>query len=74
MNIPPYFLDNIGVDSIVQVKFLDFQVYGYESFANDLIYFLLMCSRFEDLRTNFKSFIDYYHSEFTKILNHTYDK
>lgn len=42
----------------------------YESFAHDLIYFLLKCASCDDLRINFKSFIEYYHTQFTKTLKH----
>lgn len=43
----------------IQVKIWDFQEYRYESFANDLISFLLLCARFDDLKTNFISFINF---------------
>lgn len=66
----------------ILVKILDFQEYRYESFANDLISFLLLCARFDDLTTNFISFIEFYHLEFTNMLksvhlpleDYTYDK
>lgn len=63
-------LDKSRDNSEIQVKILDFQIYRYDSFANDLIYFLLICARADDLRTNFRSFIEYYHSEFTKTLKY----
>lgn len=64
------------------MKIIDFAKCRYESFANDLIFFLLTNAPVDDLRTNFKSFIEYYHMEFTKTLKHvdvplddyTYDK
>lgn len=52
----------------IQVKIWDFQEYRYESFANDLISFLLLCARFDDLKTNFISFIEFYYLEFTNPL------
>ncbi|XP_031632040.1 uncharacterized protein LOC116346242 [Contarinia nasturtii] len=52
----------------IQVKLLDFQMCGYESFALDLMFLLLFNAPIEDLRMNFKSFIEYYHSEFVKTL------
>lgn len=74
--------DGTGEDTEVQAKILDFEKYGFESFAHDLVYFLMMCVHVDDLKTNFKPFIEYYHSEFTKTLKYlnipldeyTYDK
>lgn len=74
--------DKSGVDGAIQVKIIDFAKCRYESFANDLIYFLITSAPLDDLRTNFKSFIEYYHMEFTTMLKHanitlddyTYDK
>lgn len=83
--LPKYFTyisDNAGVNDAIQAKLLDFQLYHYESFANDLIYFLLACADLNDLRMNFIPLIEYYHAEFTKTLkyvdfpldDYTYDK
>lgn len=74
--------DGTGENTEIQAKILDFETCEYESFAHDLIYFLMMCVHVDDLKTNFKLFIEYYHSEFTKTLkmlnvpldDYTYDK
>lgn len=66
----------------IEVKILDFQSYDYESFAFDLIFFLLINARVEDLTTQFKTFIQYYHLEFQKTMqfincpldDYTYEK
>lgn len=73
--------DGVGPNA-VQVKLLDLEFSSYESFANDLIFFLLLNGRIDELRTKFKSFIAHYHSAFTKTLtfvgcpldDYTYDK
>lgn len=55
-------------DESIKVKILDFAWFNYESFALDLTFFLFINVQDKDLRTNFKQFFDYYHSEFVNIL------
>lgn len=57
-----------GPNAPVEVKIVDFQSYYYGSFALDLIQFVLINGRVDDLNTDFKTFIDHYHSEFVKML------
>ncbi|KAJ6644273.1 hypothetical protein Bhyg_09240, partial [Pseudolycoriella hygida] len=74
--------NNGAAANSIQVKILDFQAYYYESFAFDLTFFLLYNAQIGDLNTHFKSFIEYYHSEFVKTMrlvncpldDYTYDK
>ncbi|XP_031638919.1 uncharacterized protein LOC116351033 [Contarinia nasturtii] len=54
-----------------QVKIVDFQLYRYDTFVHDLVQFLLINARINDLKTNFKSFIEYYHLEFVKTMRYT---
>lgn len=66
----------------IEVKILDFQAYDYESFALDLAFFIAFNARHNELNTNFKSFVEYYHLEFVKVMqyvncpleDYTYDK
>lgn len=62
-----YFLDGAEGKSI-KVKIMDFQAYDYNSFALDLLHFLLINARIDDLKVDFQSFIDYYLSEFVNVL------
>lgn len=55
----------------VKIKIYDFQLYFYQSFVHDLIFFLFTSVRPEDLRNNFNTFINYYHSEFVNTLKLT---
>lgn len=52
-----------------KVKIYDFQSFYYESFVHDLIFFLFTSVRNNDLKANFKSFIDHYLVEFVKTMN-----
>ncbi|XP_055296714.1 uncharacterized protein LOC129565642 [Sitodiplosis mosellana] len=52
-----------------KVKFYDFQLCGYESFVLDLIFFLFTSVQNEDLKTNFKTFIEHYFLEFFKTID-----
>lgn len=76
-----YFPDPNSTSGI-QIKLLDFQSYYTGTFALDLVFFLLFNGRIDDLRADFKSFINYYHEEFVNILrwincpldDYTYEK
>ncbi|XP_031638778.1 uncharacterized protein LOC116350921 [Contarinia nasturtii] len=52
----------------VKVKIYDFQFYAYDSFVFELSYFLFISVRSIDLKANFKLFVDYYISEFQKMM------
>lgn len=62
-----HYIDEASNNSI-KVKMYDFQVYCYETFALDLIFFLFTSVRSIDLVNNFKSFINHYHEEFIQSL------
>lgn len=51
-----------------KVRVYDFQLYYYQSFVSDLIFFLLSSVRSEDLKRNFRIFINHYHEHFVKTL------
>ncbi|XP_031633860.1 uncharacterized protein LOC116347423 [Contarinia nasturtii] len=53
----------------IKVKIYDFQTYFYESFVFDLSYFLFTSVGNIDLNANFTLFVDYYISEFQKMMN-----
>lgn len=53
----------------IKIKIYDFQLYYYQSFVHDLMFFLCMCVRPNELISNFKLLIDYYHAEFLKTLD-----
>lgn len=73
---------DVASKKMIHVEILDFQKYGYESFAFNLIHFLSLNAHAHDLQVNFKSFIKHYHSVFVKTLrfvncpldDYTYDK
>ncbi|XP_055309442.1 uncharacterized protein LOC129573174 [Sitodiplosis mosellana] len=73
--------DDIDV-SVIKVKIYDFQLYFYQTFVCDLIFFLLTSVRSNDLTKHFKLFIRQYHLEFVntmKLVNcpcddYTFDK
>lgn len=50
---------------------MDFQAYSYNSFALDLLHFLLINARIDDLKMNFKSTIEYYLVEFVNEMRLT---
>lgn len=52
----------------MKTKIYDFQVYYYETFVFDLIFFLGTSVSLNELAQNFKSFIMFYHAEFIKTL------
>lgn len=52
----------------MKIKMYDFQLYFYQSFVHDLIFFLFTSVRPNDLKENFHSFINYYHIVFTRTL------
>lgn len=70
------------VKNSTQVKIYDFQLYFYQSFACDLIFFLFSSVRCDELAKYFKMFIYHYHLEFLKTMkmlkcpreDYTYDK
>lgn len=66
-NIHIFYSDDT-TDKLVNTKFYDFQLYFYDSFAHDLIFFLLTSVHSNDLRKDFKLFIEHYHVEFIKTL------
>lgn len=47
---------------------MDFQAYNYDSFALDLLHFLLINARVDDLKTDFAAFIEYYLLEFKNVM------
>ncbi|XP_031633861.1 uncharacterized protein LOC116347425 [Contarinia nasturtii] len=53
----------------INVKIYDFQSYFYESFVFDLAFFLFTSVGNIDLNANFTLFVDYYISEFQKMMN-----
>ncbi|XP_055309477.1 uncharacterized protein LOC129573196 isoform X1 [Sitodiplosis mosellana] len=53
----------------IKVKIYDFQLSSYDSFALDLVFFLFTSIQNDVLKTNFKSFIAYYHTEFIHTMN-----
>lgn len=61
-------LDDTTEDKRIEVKFYDFQLYFYQSFVHDLIFFLFTSVCPIDLATNFKLFISYYHMQLVKTL------
>lgn len=60
-------IDDVAVEPI-KVKIYDFQLYFYETFVCDLIFFLFTSVRCDELTKNFKLFINHYHSEFVKTM------
>lgn len=64
------------------MKIVDFQAYDYNSFVFDLLQFLFLNVRIDDLKINFKSFIEYYSFEFVNVMrlvncpldDYTYEK
>lgn len=52
----------------IDVKILDFQAYDYDSFALDLLHFILSNARIDDLKVYFKSFIENYLIEFVNTM------
>lgn len=60
--------DSSDPNAPLKVKLYDFQLYFYQSFVSDLIFFLFTSVRLTDLVTNFKSLIDCYYAEFIKTL------
>lgn len=60
-------IDNTA-DEPIKIKIYDFQLYFYQSFVHDLIFFLLTSVRPDDLAKDFKLFIQCYHAEFVKTL------
>lgn len=75
------FLDD-HVDKPIKVKIYDFQLYFYQTFVCDLIFFLFTSVRCDDLKKNFKLFIYHYHSAFINTMklancsrdDYTYEK
>lgn len=67
MKKPNVFLDESSKQPI-KAKIYDFQLYFYQSFVHDLVLFLFSSVRCGDLANNFRTFIDFYHLEFTKTL------
>lgn len=73
---------DVAANKSIHVKILDFQKYGYESFAFNLIHFLALNARANDLKFDFELFIKHYHFEFVKTLrfvdcpldDYTYEK
>ncbi|XP_055321212.1 uncharacterized protein LOC129577737 [Sitodiplosis mosellana] len=71
-----------GKSNPTQIKIYDFQLYVYESFVHDLIFFLFMSVGPKDLVINFKLFIDFYLLEFIRTMglvkcsseNYTFEK
>lgn len=59
--------DNIADESI-KIKIYDFQMYFYQSFVHDLIFFLFTSVRPDDLAADFKLFIHCYQAEFVGTL------
>lgn len=60
---------NDVADEPIRVKIYDFQLYFYESFVCDLIFFLFTSVRCDDLTKNFQRFINHYLAEFVKTMN-----
>lgn len=60
---------NDVADEPIRVKIYDFQLFFYESFVYDLIFFLFTSVRCDDLTKNFQRFINYYLAEFVKTMN-----
>lgn len=52
----------------IKVKIYDFQFYSHETFTSDLLNFLFLSVKCNDLRENFRIFIDTHHAELTKTL------
>lgn len=51
-----------------KIRIYDFQLYFYQSFVRDLIFFLVTSVRLDDLVRNFRIFINHYHEHFVKVL------
>lgn len=49
-------------------KFLDFQMYTYDSPAQDLLFFIWTSVQFDVLKEHFDDLLKYYHDNFTEIL------
>lgn len=57
-----------NADEPIKIKIYDFQLYFYQSFVHDLIFFLCTSVRRNDLVNDFLLFIHCYHAEFVKTL------
>lgn len=72
--------DTVG--RIETVKFFDYQLMAYDSFANDLVFFLFSSVDYIDRRMHIEHFFKYYHEHLHKILallqcpldDYTYEK
>lgn len=56
-------------DEIVNNKFVDFQVYSYESPVRDLLFFLFTSVQINALKDNIDYFLDFYYKQFAEALN-----
>lgn len=76
-----FFLTN-NMDGPIKIKIYNSQLYFYQSFMHDLIFFLFTSVCSNDLAKDFKLFIRCYHAEFVKTLklvncpldDYTYEK
>lgn len=67
---------------VKKIKFCDYQLMAYDSFALDLIFFLFSSVHHLDRRQNIEHFLRYYHKHFLNTLallgcpldDYTYDK
>lgn len=76
----PFPTDTMGHIEIV--KFLDYQLMAYDSFANDLVFFLFSSVNDTVRKVHIEHFFKYYHEHFYKTLellrcpldDYTYEK
>lgn len=62
-----FFTDANSTDP-TKIKIYDFQLYYYESFVHDLIFFLFSSVRNDEMKIHFHTFISHYHLEFMKMM------
>lgn len=62
------FMVKIKGGKVVKNKFVDFQMYSYNSPVRDLLFFMCSSIQFEVLKVNIDYFLKYYHQHFAETL------